>query len=94
MAVVAGAVFRTAVLLLGRAGGLLRVVPVDDFAAVVLVVFMNEGVLDGVPLTPFTGRFGGTVVFGAASSPFAAGGSTIEGMSSVEAIAVLAYKID
>lgn len=52
--VVAGAV--------GRAGGLLSVLPVVDRAAVVPVGFATVDVLGGVGFAPVTGRFGGTVV--------------------------------
>jgi hypothetical protein len=54
--------FLAAVVLLGRAGGLLRVLPAVDRAVVVLVGFMNEEALEGVGFVPVNGRFGGTLV--------------------------------
>ena len=53
--------FLTAEVLGGRAGGLRRVIPGAERAAVVLVGFMNEEVLGGVGLVPANGRLGGTL---------------------------------
>jgi hypothetical protein len=51
--------FLTVVLLVGRAGGLLSVLPTVDRAVVVLVGFMNDEVFGGVDFAPVNGRFGG-----------------------------------
>jgi hypothetical protein len=51
--------FLIAVLLVGRAGGLLSVLPTVDRAVVVLVGFMNDEVFGGVDFAPANGRFGG-----------------------------------
>jgi hypothetical protein len=51
--------FLTAVLLVGRAGGLLSVLPTVDRAVVVLVGFMNEEIFGGVGFAPVNGRLGG-----------------------------------
>ena len=50
----------TADVLVGRVGGLLRVVPAVERAVVVLVGFMKEA-FEGVDLVPANGRFGGTL---------------------------------
>ena len=91
MVVVAGAVFRTAVLLVGLAGGLFSVLPAVDRAAVVLVVFMKEGVLVGVAFTPVNGRFGGTAAL-VTGSLFATVDSSTEGISSVAAMMKILYR--
>ena len=54
--------FFTAAVPVGRAGGLLRVLPAVVRAAVVLVGFMNEEAFEGVGFAPVNGRFGGTLV--------------------------------
>jgi hypothetical protein len=54
--------FLTAVVPVGRAGGLLRVLPAVDRAVVVLVGFMNEEAFEGVVFVAGDGRFGGTLV--------------------------------
>lgn len=51
--------FLIVVLLVGRAGGLLSVLPTVDRAVVVLVGFMNDKVFGGVGFAPVNGRFGG-----------------------------------
>lgn len=54
--------FLAAVVPVGRAGGLLRVLPAVDRAAVVFVGFMNEEVFEGIGLALVNGRLGGTLV--------------------------------
>lgn len=54
--------FLTAVVPVGRAGGLLRVLPAVDRAAVVLVAFINEEAFEGVVFVPVNGRLGGRLV--------------------------------
>jgi len=51
--------FLTAVPPVGRAGGLLSVLPTVDRVVVVLVGFMNDEVFGGVDFVPVNGRFGG-----------------------------------
>jgi hypothetical protein len=71
--------FLAAVAAVGRAGGLLTVLPVEDRAAVVLVGVMNEGALAGGVFVVVNGRLGGCGLPGAAAS--AAGGvSPVEAM--------------
>ncbi len=91
MVAVPGTVFRTAVLLVGRAGGLFSVLPVLDRAAVVLVVFMKDGVFDGVAFTPVNGRFGGTASL-VAGLLFVVVESSIEGISSVAAMMKIPHR--
>lgn len=49
----------TVVAVVGRAGGLLRVLPVEDRALAVLVGFIKEEAFEGVVFVPVNGRFGG-----------------------------------
>jgi len=64
---VAAAGFLAAVAAVGRAGGLLSVLPAEVRAAVVLVGVMNEGVLEGGVFAVVNGRLGGCGLAGAAA---------------------------
>lgn len=70
----------------GRAGGLLSVLPAEDRAAVVVVGVMNEEALEGVVFVPVDERFAGTPVLVAGCELGEAAGSATEGVSSVEAM--------
>jgi hypothetical protein len=84
--VVAEAGFLVTAVLVGRAGGLLRVLPAVERAAVVLVGCMNEDAFGGVAFVPVNGLLGGRLAFVAGCGLGGDAGSTAEVASAVEAI--------